>query len=773
MARYLTLLRDALLDWHYLEHELRIEHLLESTRAGQAPDVRKLANPTRHLNNPLRRLKQDREAGGADGLAYSPLGRARLNHLVSCMDAIRRDGVEGDLVDVGTDKGGAAILMRGYLAAHELSGPRVWAADRFDGPADLYSVQEAFARFDLLDDRVVFLEGDPARTLAGAPLEAIALLRIGSRDAAEVGGVLEALYDRVAPGGFVVVDDLEALPGERGITEQLERVDWSSGAWRKPAAEGVVAPRRPSRPATQTKDLSVIVIVHDMRREAARTLHSLSRSYQRDVEELDYEVIVVENGTRADGRLGQEFATSFGPEFRYLDLAEEASPSPAPAVNRGIEASTGRNVGVMIDGAHVLTPGVLRYGMLGLAAYEPAVVTAKQWYLGPGQQPQAVGGGYDRDVEDRLFEEIDWPKDGYRLFEIGHFIGDRDWFDGEWESNCIFAPRRLVEQVGGMDESFSTPGGGFANLDFFERTTGIPGVTLVTMLGEGSFHQVHGGTTTNEAKPVELIRSYEQQYEQLRGRPFRVPWQRPYYVGSIPPVARRILPRRMHAFPHFREAHVGGRGGRPSRPVPVPQDLRLDFIDAFWRSEEWRAVTWLGRRTHRSPTDLFVYQQLIERLRPDWIVETRTGAGGLALFLASVCDLVGEGRVLSIDGYPVHDRPEHPRITYLRGDPAAAGPAAQAREIVGPDPRGLVIIGGASSGQVKDSFRNYAPFVPVGSYVVVENTILEGNPVWPSFGPGPRSALPEILDDRTFVADPDLERLSLTFNPGGFLRRMS
>ena len=530
---------------------------------------------------------------------------------------------------------------------------------------------------------------------------------------------------------------------------------------------------RPSWPATQTKDLSVIVIVHDMKREAARTLHSLSRSYQRGVDDLDYEVVVVENGTGAEGRLGEEFVTSFGPEFRLLDLAEEASPSPAPAVNRGVKASNGRNVAVMIDGAHVLTPGVLRYGMLGLTAYEPAVVTAKQWYLGPGQQPQAVGGGYDRNVEDRLFEEIDWPKDGYRLFEIGHFIGDRDWFDGEWESNCIFAPRGLVEQVGGMDESFATPGGGFANLDFFERTTGIPGVTLVTMLGEGSFHQVHGGTTTNETKPVELIRSYERQYEQLRGRPFRVPWQRPYYVGSIPPAARRILPRRIHTFPHFREAHVAGRGGRPSRPVPVPQDLRLDFIDAFWRSEEWRAATWLGTRTHRAPTDLFVYQQLIERLRPDWIVETRTGTGGLALFLASVCDLLGEGQVLSIDGYPLDDRPEHPRITYLSGDPAAAGTAAEAREIVGAEPRGLVILGGASSSQVKAAFNNYAPFVPVGSYVVVEDTILEGNPVWPAFGPGPRSALPEILDDRTFVADPDLERFSLTFNPGGFLRRMA
>ncbi len=789
--RYLDLLRDALLDQHYLENELRIEHLLECLDAGRPVDRNKLANPARYMTSPLRRLKQERETGelpadagsaaGPDGLAYAPLGRLRLDHLRACLDLVREEAVQGDLVDAGTGRGGAAILMHGFLDVYGLSETRVWVADRFAGPADLYSVREAFSRFDLLDDRVGFLEGPPARRLTEAPIDDVALLRIGSRDPDEVRAVLEALHDRVAPGGFVVVDAygaedcqaaVDAFREQRGVTEQLERIDWSGAAWRKTATKSSPKARHSSSPATKTKDLSVIAVFYNMRREAARTLHSLSRSYQQGVEELDYEVIVVENGSEPGEQLGEEFVRSFGPEFSYLDLASEASPSPAPAVNHGIAASSGRNVAVMIDGAHVLTPGVLRYGMLGLSTYEPAVVTAKQWYVGPGQQPQTVAGGYNRDVEDRLFDQINWPKDGYRLFEIGHFIGDRDWFDGEWESNCIFVPRTLVDQVGGMDDSFSTAGGGFANLDFFERVSGTPGVTLVTMLGEGSFHQVHGGTTTNETQPVELIRSYEEQYEKLRGRRFRVPWQRTYYLGSIPPAAGRIKPRRVHTFRHFRDAHVGAHGIRPSRPLPVPQDLKLDFIDAFWRSEEWHRASWLGVPTHRAPTDLLVYQDLIKRLRPDWIVETRTGVGGLALFLASICDLVGGGQVLSIDGYPVGDPPEHPRITYLRGDPAAPATAAQAREIAGPEPRGLVILGGAARPQVEAAFANYAPFVPVGSYLVVEDTILDGVPVWPAFGPGPRTALPKILDEREFVSDPDLEHFALTFNVGGYLKRV-
>jgi cephalosporin hydroxylase len=813
-CRYLDLLRDALLDEHYLENELRIEHLLESISAGREADPKKLANPARHMAGALRRVQQERQAGelrGNEGsaagrpdvLAYAGLGRVRLDHLRACLDVIRDGRIEGDLVEVGTGRGGAAIFMRGFLEAHEVCGPRVWVVDRFDGrgspgadgrsrfPPDLNTVREAFARFGLLDDRAVFLQGLPPRTLSEASIGKVALLRVGSDDPDEVRAVLDALYDRVAPGGFVVADAygapdcqaaVDTFRSERGVVDPLERIDSSGAAWRKTTQEARPAVGRPTSGAlrappeahesTATTELSVVIVVHNMRREATRTLHSLSRSYQRGVDDLDYEVIVVENGSSAEQRLGHEFVRSFGGEFRYIDLAADAQPSPARALNRGIAACTAQTLALMIDGAHVLTPGVLRFGMLGLSTYAPAIVTAKQWYVGPGQQPETVASGYDGEFEDRLFAEIDWPTDGYRLFDIGHFIGDRDWFDGDWESNCIFVPRALLEQVGGMDESFATPGGGFVNLDFFERMVGSPGVTLVTMLGEGSFHQVHGGTTTNIAEPHELVRSYDDQYEELRGRRFQVPPQRAHYVGTLPPPARRTKPRRMSSFRHFRNAHVNATGGRPSRPVPVPQDLKTEFIDAFWRSGEWHRTTWLGKWTHRAPTDLLAYQELICRVRPDWVVETRTGAGGRALFLASICDLIGNGKVLSIDSFPIADRADHPRIIYLRGDPAAERTAAEAREIVGERPKGLVILGGGTGPQVAGAFRNYAPLVPTGSYVVVEDTILEGNPVWPDFGSGPAAAVNDIVEEGDFVPDPSLERFALTFNVGGFLKRV-
>jgi cephalosporin hydroxylase len=296
---------------------------------------------------------------------------------------------------------------------------------------------------------------------------------------------------------------------------------------------------------------------------------------------------------------------------------------------------------------------------------------------------------------------------------------------------------------------------------------------LVTILGQGSFHQVHGGTTTNTSEPEvreAKIRAYADQYAELRGRRFIIPEQNTHYVGSLSPEARRTRRRPMSA-EAFRFAGTPD-DGRPSRPVPVPEDLRTSFVEAFWKSDSWRRSAWLGARTHRPPTDLLLYGELIYDLRPEWIIETRTGAGGRALFLASVCELIGSGRVLTIDPNPVSGRPEHERITYVTGDPATEASLAAVRESVGEEPNALVILGAAGGPQLVAAFNALSPFVPVGSYVIFEDTILEGNPVWPSFGAGPFSAAARALASDEFVADPSLERYALTFSPGGFLKRV-
>jgi cephalosporin hydroxylase/glycosyltransferase involved in cell wall biosynthesis len=580
------------------------------------------------------------------------------------------------------------------------------------------------------------------------------------------------------------VDEFRTL---NGLEQPVERLDWTGICWQKGTDEGQIIVEAQSarthglslatsQPGT-SKDLSVVIVFYNMRREAHRTLHSLSRAYQRGLEGLDYEVIVVENGSDDDQRLGEEFVRSFGPEFQYLDLGTEATPTPAVALNRGLAVASGESIAFMIDGAHVLTPGVLRHGMAGLTTYAPAVVATQQWYVGPGQQGDQQETGYDRRYEDRLFDRIEWPGDGYRLFDIGHFIGGRDWLDGLWESNCMFVPRKLLEQVGGYDEGFAMPGGGYANLDFYERMGSTPGVHVVTILGEGSFHQLHGGMTTNQLDSDgrrQRIVSYADHYAELRGRPFKGPGKTIHYVGTMFHGALRTRARRLTSKAFSEARTTTGPDGRPTAPSPIPDELTADFTDAFWHSLAWRETTWLGRRVYKAPTDLVVYQELIHRLRPDWIIETGTGGGGRALFFGSVCELIDHGQVLSVDHRHADDLPRHHRITYIEGVAHDAGTVRRVNEIVGASPHALLVLGSCGSVlRTIDEFHAYHGLVPVGSYVIVEETIVNGHPVWPGFGPGPFEATKRILAaSGNFAADPKMEKFALTFNPSGFLRRL-
>ena len=856
-ARHLDLLKGALLDDHYLENEARIDYLLLCLEHGRPLDPRKLRDPERNLKDRLVLIRRSREHGGdRDGgetgagyFPYTDMGRTRLNALQDHLDVIREERVEGDLVDCGTGRGGGAIFMRGYLEAHGMELPTVYVADPFKAArakfvpergelrhprawlrrvrrgrllapvpggwgglrsllADLNNVRSAFERFDLFDKRVRFLQGSYGGTLASAPIEKVALLRIGSSAREQADEILERLYDKVTVGGIVVVDGyddpacrrrVDAFREKRGIADQLVRGDHWGAHWRKLGEDGyeppepevddldmpedltrdlpedVALPEPGDERAVGTtgKDLSVVVVFYNMKREAERSLRSLSRAYQEEIEDLDYEVLVIENGSRPDQRLGAEYVRSFGPEFRYIDMGEGAPSSPVPALNRGIAEATGENLALMIDGAHVLTPGVLHFGMEGLRTYEPAIVATQQWYVGPGQQGELMAAGYDQTMEDRLFDRIGWPAEGHRLFDIGHFIGERDWFDGLWESNCLFTPRGLVEQSGGFDEIFDMPGGGYANLDIYERLGSTPGVTVATILGEGSFHQFHHGTTTNQDEVENrhrLISSYAEHYEAERGKVFAASGKPIHYVGRLFEGATRTRSRRFVARAFWTPQSTEGRDGVPDEPQPMPQEVAMAFTEAFWHSLAWKETTWLGEAVPAAPTDLVVYQELLSRVRPDWVVITSGSGPGIASFVASICDLLDHGRVLVVgdDGGR-----SHPRLERIGGRPADDATREAVAERVG-DGSAFVILGGPKHrDHTIGEFKAYAPLVPVGSYVVVERSVVNGAPVWPGFGPGPQEAIRLLKQDHPeFMSDLEVQRYALTLNANGFLKRV-
>ena len=269
-------------------------------------------------------------------------------------------------------------------------------------------------------------------------------------------------------------------------------------------------------------DLSVVVVVYNMAREAPRTLQSLSAAYQRYIDPDAYEIIVVDNGSNPP--LDPELVARLSGNFRLIRI-DGASPSPAPAVNRGLAEARGEVVGVMIDGARIVTPGLLHFARQGARLDKVAVVAAPGWYLGYDFQMWAMRYGYDRAREDALLAEIAWPEDGYRLFEIATMDESsvEGWVQPIAEANALFMRSKWWEVLGGMDERFDAPGGGLVNLDLYSRAMELPDAQLVLLLGEGTFHQLHGGTATNTT-PEELavsFKKWDDQYERLHGHRYR------------------------------------------------------------------------------------------------------------------------------------------------------------------------------------------------------------------------------------------------------------
>lgn len=279
-------------------------------------------------------------------------------------------------------------------------------------------------------------------------------------------------------------------------------------------------------------DLSVIVVVFRMQREAPRTLFSLSRQYQRNVSGLDYEVLVMENPS--DAPLPSDLVASFGPEFRHHRM-EAPSPSPASAINQGARLARGKKLCIIVDGARIVTPGLLSAFRLGARLHDQAIVATLAWHLGPQPQQFALETGYNQAEEDRLLSAIDWRRQGYRLFEISVFApSSQAGFFGEVaESNALLLNRDLFDRLGGYDERFQEPGGGLVNLDFFKRAVEDSSTQLVVLLDEGSFHQIHSGATTGgSGTPAPTWEHLQEEYASLHGKPWSIDIGRPLYLGT-------------------------------------------------------------------------------------------------------------------------------------------------------------------------------------------------------------------------------------------------
>ena len=295
--------------------------------------------------------------------------------------------------------------------------------------------------------------------------------------------------------------------------------------------------------ASQGPVVSFVMIVYNMPAQAQNTVRSLFSDYQLGVSPQDYEVIIVENESK--NPMCQDFVEKLPDNFHYY-LRREDRPTPIYAVEFGASKAGGDNICLMIDGARLLTPGVVRNIVLGHRMYRNAIVTVPGYHLGSELQQEAVGNGYSIEQEREMMSAIAWPAQGYRLFDIACFSGScsRGIFMPNSESNCLSIPREIWARLDGCEPQFDLRGGGLVNLDLYKRACESPGVTHIVLHGEGTFHQYHGGVTTGgEARDVrdKFIQASKDQYRKIRGHDYASPRTDPIYLGSLAKQVQKFI----------------------------------------------------------------------------------------------------------------------------------------------------------------------------------------------------------------------------------------
>jgi O-methyltransferase len=263
---YLNLMKGCLTRQLFIDEEFRAIRWTDGwRRVVYAPIMRALDKRDLHLgivggNRTARETGRDWPPHGE-----TMAGMARLDNVQACVTDVLRTGVPGDLIETGVWRGGTTVFMRAILAAFGDTDRRVWVADSFQGlpepdatryPADAglhlagpamaasrAEVEANFAKYGLLDAQVQFLVGWFEDTLANAPIDQLAVVRLDGDLYQSTMEGLTALYPKLSVGGYLIVDDYGCFEpcrravtdyrAREGITEKIETIDWTGAFWKR------------------------------------------------------------------------------------------------------------------------------------------------------------------------------------------------------------------------------------------------------------------------------------------------------------------------------------------------------------------------------------------------------------------------------------------------------------------------------------------------------------------------------------------------------------
>jgi glycosyltransferase involved in cell wall biosynthesis len=316
-----------------------------------------------------------------------------------------------------------------------------------------------------------------------------------------------------------------------------------------------------------TPKVSVIVIAYRMPGQLENTLLSLVPDYQQGVSEQDYEVIVMENSS--GDNLPPEKVAALPENFHYR-LREETSATPVYAVNEAFSLCRAPYICLMVDGARMASPGIIRNALMAYAVNENAVVAIPGYHLGGDEQHLVEGVPDQVEAEAALLAAINWFENGYELFRVSTFSGANrnGYLQPIMECNCIFASRDNYAAIGYASTDFTLPGGGSINLHMYRSLGMLPGTELFVLPGEGSFHQYHGGVTTSSYAEREAeIAKHRVQLHSYWPEGFHSLRREPILLGRIAPQAQPFLEKSLQrSKDRFKRLTASGKDLWPDDP---------------------------------------------------------------------------------------------------------------------------------------------------------------------------------------------------------------
>lgn len=202
--------------------------------------------------------------------------------------------------------------------------------------------------------------------------------------------------------------------------------------------------------------------------------------------------------------------------------------------------------------------------------------------------------------------------------------------------------------------------------------------------------------------------------------------------------------------------------------------LRLANI-IYFRQQAYEKTHWMGVPAAKCPMDMWMYQELIHAMKTDLLIETGTLFGGSALFFAHLFDIIGHGKVISVDIELKSGLPQHPRIEYLQGSSVDKEVLAQIEERASKAESVTVILDSDHKAEYKlKELKAYSKYVTKGNYIIAEDSCFDYYPAWPEYGPGPTHAVHAFIKNNSnFKVDRNPELHLITFAPMAFLKKVS